>query len=177
MHARKLAVPVEPDTPNLIPMIDVMFLLLLFFMLGADRAARADAELCLARADRCEPLPRENDPAFPETVANVHHAAVPCPQYDAESCRDVSHWCASIGGRVRTHEELATELSQLAADAPDPARRALRPGGGERVLSRREVRIRADRQAAYGDVQRVIAACGAAGIYRLSLGAELPPTR
>ena len=50
--ARKHGPSVKEDvTANLIPMIDIMFLLLLFFMLGADMSQRELAELVLPLAD------------------------------------------------------------------------------------------------------------------------------
>lgn len=177
MHVRKPAVTEEPLTPNLIPMIDVMFLLLLFFLLGADMAAREDSPLRLARADHAQPLPTENDTRFPETVANVHHVAATCARYDAGACREPSHWRASISGRAYTPSELADELAALAAtdvEAFDASSDDVRE---RRVLSRRAVRVRADQQASYGDVQRVLRACSSAGIHRVSLGTELPAER
>ena len=40
----------EHVNPNLIPMIDIMFLLLLFFMLGADMGQRELEEVMLPKA-------------------------------------------------------------------------------------------------------------------------------
>ncbi len=177
MHIRIPAMPEEPLTPNLIPMIDVMFLLLLFFLLGADMAARAEEPLRLARADRAQELPAENDPRFPETVANVHHVAATCASYDAGACREPSHWRASISGRAYTPIELESELAALAATDLAPLDRRSVDARERRAFSRRAVRVRADEQACFGDVRRVVEACGWAGIHRVSLGTELPAAR
>ncbi|HEV3029560.1 MAG TPA: biopolymer transporter ExbD, partial [Planctomycetota bacterium] len=58
--------------PNLIPMIDIMFLLLLFFMLGADMGQRSLEEVQLPLADSAENEPPRTGPDSRVTI-NAHH--------------------------------------------------------------------------------------------------------
>jgi biopolymer transport protein ExbD len=143
----------EPQSPNLIPMIDVMFLLLLFFMLGADLAARERVELNLAEADRAKEEPLERQV---ETVVNVQHVHAGCATIGAGRCPLRTHWRTSVAGVELSGPELGRTLAELALAAPE------------------HVSLRVDRGAPYGLVQRAIEACGAAGLYRLSLAVELP---
>src|SRR6267142_3074082 len=61
----------EEITPNLIPMIDIMFLLLLFLMLGADMGQRQFEEVTLPIATSVKE-DKESDKAG-TTIVNVYH--------------------------------------------------------------------------------------------------------
>jgi biopolymer transport protein ExbD len=174
MHKRKVAAVQDPVSPNLIPMIDIMFLLLLFFMLGADMAARETAEMMLAEASRSKEIDPNRDESEPESTINIHHEVdngVTCAVYDNNGvCRDKNHWKWTISGKHYTRETLPAKLKELAElspeAAPDPT--------AHKVLSRRKVMVRADRSAPYGDVQKVIELCGAATLYKVSVVGALP---
>lgn len=173
MHKRKPAAVEDPISPNLIPMIDIMFLLLLFFMLGADMAARETAEMMLAETSKAKEIDPERDQTIPESTLNVHHdpgAGQTCAVYENGICRDKTHWKFSISGKSYDREELQKQLKMLAdlspEAAPDPE--------AKKILSKRVMFVRADRQAPYGDVQKAIEYCGTAGIYKVSVVGALP---
>ena len=66
--------PLKEDiSPNVVPMIDIMFLLLLFFMLGADMSQRESVEIQLSKADQIKE--DKETPGLmkdPEATVNVH---------------------------------------------------------------------------------------------------------
>ncbi|MFN0242206.1 MAG: ExbD/TolR family protein [Planctomycetota bacterium] len=170
MHKRK-APPLKEDiSPNLIPMIDIMFLLLLFFMLGADMGRREVAELILPLAGTVKEQ-KDRDPD--ETIVNVQHdGKATCAIHDNGGvCREASHWLWTVGPNNYTKDTLRP-LLQLVADKnlePD-----VDPEAGKR-LSAAKIKIRADRTAPYGDVQKVIEICGTTGIYKIGVSAAQPP--
>lgn len=175
MHKRKVASVQDPVSPNLIPMIDIMFLLLLFFMLGADMAARETAEMLLPDADKAKEIDPNRSEADPESIINVHHEPdnhAACPVYDNGGiCREKSHWKWMISGKEYTKETIGEKLKDLADDSPEPAPDPI----AKKVLSRRKVMVRADRAAPYGDVQKVIELCGSVGLYKVAVVGALPP--
>ena len=152
----------ESVAPNLIPMVDIMFLLLLFFMLGADMGQR---EL---EAVRLPEAAASVDHAEPRLHVNVYHAAGACPAYErGEACAAEAHWAVAIRGEDLGRDALRAAIAREAdLERTDPAH-------PER--SERRVMIRADRAASYGRVQEVIEACTEAGIYRVEIGAARPP--
>lgn len=176
MHKRKLASVQDPVSPNLIPMIDIMFLLLLFFMLGADMAARETAAMMLADTDKAKEIDPNFDEEDPESTINIHHELDggngACAVYDNGGiCREKSHWFWSISGKSYTRETIKDKLKELAELSPED-----RPDEqAKKVLSRRRVMIRADRSAPYGDVQKVIEMCGEATLYKVAVVGALPP--
>jgi biopolymer transport protein ExbD len=163
MHKRKLASVQDPVSPNLIPMIDIMFLLLLFFMLGAPDT------------DKAKEIDPNRDEEDPESTINIHHepdGQGACPVYDNGGiCRDKTHWKWSISGKSFTKETIKEKLKELAELSPEPAPDPT----AKKVLSRRRVMIRADRAAPYGDVQKVIEMCGEATLYKVAVVGALPP--
>ncbi|MBK7874654.1 MAG: biopolymer transporter ExbD [Planctomycetes bacterium] len=174
MHKRKVATVQDPQSPNLIPMIDIMFRLLLFFLLGADMAARETATMVLADADKSKEIDPNRDETEPETTINIHHEVAgdgACPIYDNGGvCRVKEHWLWSISGKSYTKETIGEKLKELAELSPedhvDP--------DAKKVLSRRKVMIRADKSAPYGDVQKVIEMCGTATLYKVAVVGALP---
>jgi biopolymer transport protein ExbD len=163
---------------NLIPMIDVMFLLLLFFMLGADMTQREREEVKLPVADACD----EPDPAairdHGSTTVNLVHvatsSAAPCPAFErGDSCNDPSHWNYAVRSRLLTSDSLARLVADEAAlELRDPD-----PLLGGRRLSRREVVIRSDRAAPFGLVRGAIESCAAAGVEHVVVSASRPERR
>ena len=173
MHKRKNASVEDPISPNLIPMIDIMFLLLLFFMLGADMAARETQEMLLPEANKAKEIEdtREEEP---ETIINIHHApdaGVGCGKYDNKGvCRDKLHWKWTISGISYAPDKFKERLKILSDLSPEDAV----DKDAKKILSKRKILIRADRTAPYGDVQKVIEYCGAAGLYKVSVVGALP---
>ena len=176
MRKRQKAEVQENISPNLIPMIDIMFLLLLFFMLGADMSQRQMAELVLPQASKVpEPKKPGEDPSDAKTlIINVHHVmerGQTCPIYAAGGvCREQGHWMWAILSheydKNTLKEQLALEAQRDMEDHVDQE--------AKKVLSARKVLIRADSGAPYGDVQKIIELCGTVGIYKIEVAAAKP---
>ncbi len=141
----------EEITANLIPMIDIMFLLLLFFMLGADMGKREAEEVRLPKAIGKVDEVRRKD----ETVVNVHHDA-DCATYEGGGrCEDPAHWALGVRGRSLSR----TTIGPFLRDEAD------RTGGADR----HHVLVRADEGASYGLVQQVLVGCSQVGLYKVDL--------
>jgi len=164
----------EEISPNLIPMIDIMFLLLLFFMLNADMSQRELEELTppLARHAQQDDSKVNAD----RITVNVHHDAddpkdPKCPPFvNGDVCRTEAHWHISMSGRrYELNKDGMTKLAQALTELgkvklEDPAK----------GISARTLIIRADRTAPYGYVQKVMEQCGVARVYKTEIGAGLP---
>jgi biopolymer transport protein ExbD len=165
----------EDVSCNLIPMVDIMFLLLLFFILGADMSQRESEDLVLPKADRIKEYPKEKDPT-PTTTVNIHHRsetnAFSCAMHSAgRVCRDDSHWLLTIRSQDYTWETIAAQLKAEAEESLEPD---VDPEAGVQ-LSKRKVIIRSDESAPYGYVRRLIELCGTLKIYKIEVGAAKPP--
>jgi biopolymer transport protein ExbD len=174
--AKKLDVQ-EEITPNLIPMIDIMFLLLLFFMLGADMGHRELEEVILPKALAVKEEKGQRGVMDDKLVVNIFHVYdVPCEAYaNEQTCRERKHWRIGISGRDFTDlKKLEMELKKQGARS----RAAPMPGlsSGQQVpFSERVVMVRADASAPYGHVQEVVNSCAKVGIYKIECGASRPP--
>jgi biopolymer transport protein ExbD len=172
-HKREKPEVKEDISPNLIPMIDIMFLLLLFFMLGADMGQREKEELVLPNADKVKDEKKDVEKNGLTTI-NIHHnpgPGVACPIADNGGiCRDPSHWKWAISGHDYTKDNIKPQLQILAdlnlQSTPDPI--------AKKRLSERKVLIRADLNAPYGDVQKVIEYAGSAGMFKIEIAAAKP---
>ncbi len=162
-HKRPRLQVEEEVTPNLIPMVDIMFLLLLFLMLGADMGAREFEDVILPVADGIKE-DKEPDKKGVTTV-NVYHdtpRGQECLAYKSGGiCTEDTHWKIGIRGKDFDSTSIGTMI-KAEADL-----------GRERgaLLSERRVMIRADRAALYKYVQAVIDACARAGLYKVEIGA------
>jgi biopolymer transport protein ExbD len=160
----------EHVNPNLIPMIDIMFLLLLFFMLGADMGQRELEDVRLPKASQvnADPQNTQND----RLTINAHHSNVVCDAYSHQKvCRDNGHWKLAIKGKDCT--DPASLASTLKAETT--ASRHTDPQG--RSIADRRVMIRSDAAAPYGLAQRAMNICAEQGIYKIEVGAAKPPAR
>jgi biopolymer transport protein ExbD len=175
MQKRKRAEVEENITPNLIPMIDIMFLLLLFFMLGADMSQRQLEELVLPQATQVKEDDNKVEAGAKSNLTiNIHHAPdgnAPCAVYtNGGICREAGHWKWAIRGHDYTKDTLKDQLqieAQLDMETTkDPQ--------ANKILSARRVLIRADGAASYGDIQKVIEYCGLVGIYKVEVAAAKP---
>src|SRR5262245_15758933 len=175
MARRRQKLSVKEDVQcNLIPMVDIMFLLLLFFMLGADMTQREQADLVLPTASEI----KENEKVKteePTTTVNIQHSDPPggkCPINASGTgyCRDPEHWAVVIRGREIPKATLKEQLKTEADASLEPD---VDPAAGVR-LSARKLIIRADRAAPYGDVNKIIEYAGTAGIYKIEVGAAVP---
>ena len=160
---------------NLIPMIDIMFLLLLFFMLGADMTQRELEDVELPKADMVkedEKIRAEGEIRVNVNIFHTHTSSgFTCATHSAGGvCRDLTHWAIAIRSNEYTLQTIGAALKEEAERAledPDPA------AGGKR-LSKVEVMIRADKKAPYGYIQRVIESCGGVGLYKIAVSAARP---
>ena len=73
MKKREAAKAEESISPNLIPMIDIMFLLLLFFMLSADMSQRQLEEVVLPQASEVKEDDKNKTEGEELVTLNIHH--------------------------------------------------------------------------------------------------------
>jgi biopolymer transport protein ExbD len=164
----------EDVSPNLIPMIDIMFLLLLFFMLNADMSQRELEEVTPPIARHAT----QDDPqaAKDRITVNIHHdikEVVDCPQFASNDiCRNDVHWHISLSGRrYNFDKDGMTRLAQALTELAN-TRRA--NPSDKNSISERAMIIRADRTAPYGYVQKVLEQAAVARLYKIEVGAGLP---
>lgn len=175
MHRKVKRAKLKEDiSPNVVPMIDIMFLLLLFFMLGADMSQRESIEISIPKAKHVpEPKLTEEKDKFTLTV-NIHHATptgAPCPINDNGGiCREDGHWQWQIMGIDYGREEMKKQLVIIAQDHLEPVEDAT----AKTKLSGLFLLIRADEKAPYGDVQKLTEYAGLAKIYKIQLAANKP---
>jgi biopolymer transport protein ExbD len=159
--------------PNLVPMVDVMFLLLLFLMVGADmqQREREEVRLPVATSAKEELVEDPTDNATTLTL-NVYHAHENCPAFEAASlCTERDHWTIGIKG-TDYGDDKAAELGAYLKGRVDDRRTLI--GAPPTQPSDLRVMIRADKAALYSFVQRAMNSCAEAGIYKVELGAALP---
>lgn len=162
---------------NLIAMVDIMFLMLLFFMLSSDMSRRELAELVLPTADQVREDEKEKtDKKEHITTINVHHkpeeGGFTCSVNKVGGiCREADHWLYAIRGKEFTKDTIKPQLKDEAEQSMETD---VDPQAGKR-MSARKVLIRADMAAPYGDVNKLIEYCGAAGMYKIEVAAAQPP--
>ena len=157
-------------SPNLIPMVDIMFLLLLFFMLGADMGHR---ELEVVKLPLAQTVKEDKEDADIETrlTINVFHLYEPevmCAAYKAEAiCRDKTHWRIAMKGKQYADHKLLVKQLQRKADTQgsDPSKPK---------ISEKKLMVRADKSAPFGLVQEVLKDAVMAGMYKIECGAARP---
>ncbi len=136
---------------DLTPMIDCVFLLLIFFMCVTEMAKVELEQLTLPKA-----LKAIDDDKVPKDrqVINVTYSIV-----------NNTEVVSNIIVRKETYnvpEKLVAFLKRKADEA----------GRDEKGVSKLSVKIRADGRVAYQQVQRVMVSCMKAGISRISFGAQ-----
>jgi biopolymer transport protein ExbD len=157
---------------NLIPMIDIMFLLLLFFMLSADMTQRDLENVTLAAADQVKEEDKRRE-KWGRTTVNVYaNTDDELNTKPREWRQDEKNWMVAVRGVVyRDWEVMKTQLEEEGkldmSDTIDPV--------AKRRLSERAVQIRADKEAPFGIVQKIIEVAGRAGLYKVEIAAAKPP--
>jgi biopolymer transport protein ExbD len=171
----KKGITIQEDiTPNLIPMIDIMFLLLLFLMIASDMGQRELEDVRLPVADVVkEDKPDTDSKEADRLTINVYHLLgqqMKCPVYEAKGiCREERHWRMGVKGVDYTDmEKLYAFLDREAAIG----RKGTDPKAPK--VSERKVMIRADGAAPYGMPQRAMNVCAKAGMYKIDVGAAQP---
>jgi biopolymer transport protein ExbD len=167
----------EDITPNLIPMIDIMFLLLLFLMIASDMGQRELEDVRLPVADVVkEDKPDTDIKEGDRLTINVYHLAqqlVECKVYwDTEIpgvCREEKHWRMGVKGTDYTDME---KLFAFLDKEAEPGRKRTDPKAPR--VSERKVMIRADGAAPYRMPQKAMNVCARAGMYKIDVGAAQP---
>jgi len=157
---------------NLIPMIDIMFLLLLFFMLGADMSQRELENVTLPKADQIKEDEKIRE-KFGRTTINVmlRDDSKPPSELSREYLQDDKNWTIAIRGHsFPDYNSLKTQLQAEAEldlqEQPDPI--------AKKKLSERFVQIRADGYAPYGLVQKIIDVASQVGLFTVEVAAARP---
>jgi biopolymer transport protein ExbD len=169
--AKKLEIQ-EEVSPNLIPMIDIMFLLLLFFMLGADMGQRDLEDVVLPEANSVKEDKDAEGKVDDRLTINIFHPSdkeSSCPNFGGEKlCRDEKHWKIGIHGR--DYSSLSS-LEALLREKADLKRESSNGSAAADGLSELKVMVRADEGAPYGYIQDVMTLCAKAKIYKIECGA------
>ena len=168
--AKKKSFQESEVAPNLIPMIDIMFLLLLFFMLGADMGQRELEEVSLPKAASVkeDKSTKGKDDRLTINVYHRYPSEVKCAAYNPQQvCREAAHWRVGVKGKDFSDPEKLGGLLKREADQS-------RPDPKQPQISDRKVMIRADLSSPYGLVQRVMNTCAKVGIYKIDCGAARP---
>lgn len=144
---------------DMTPMIDVTFLLIVFFMVVSDMSALDVAELTLPFADQAQVTKVENADENPMLIINVIKDGTV-----KIAGQDFTTKSESTGGLQSLKEYLKIEAEAAEREPPPADNPALR-------ASKLRVLIRADRDTMFKNVQSVFDACQKNGIYKTALGA------
>ncbi len=181
----KAKLKIEEDvSPNLVPMIDIMFLLLLFFMLSADMGQRELEEVHLPKAISVkEDKENKKKEEVERVTINVYHdPKINCGEYrKGDVCRKMcdpntlkgGHWYIGIKGA--DFVPAGTDIERLVKRLKKEADMQKGTDAKNPNISERRVMIRADASSPYEFAQRVMNSCAMAGIYKIEVGAAAPP--
>ncbi|MBI3818189.1 MAG: biopolymer transporter ExbD [Planctomycetes bacterium] len=166
---------------NVIPMVDIMFLLLLFFMLTADFGGRELEEVKLA--DGKSVAEDKQDEAKGRMNLNIFHTPttkndgpVVCADFDADRvCHDSGHWNIAIRGKRYGSDSLETW-------AKDQAYWYKKEKQGMDDVKAKDftlpcelrIMVRCDSRAPFQFPQLVMEKMGKAAIYKIEYGAAAP---
>ena len=171
----KSKVSIQEDiTPNLIPMIDIMFLLLLFLMIASDMGQRELEDVRLPMADVVkEDKPDTESKEGDRLTINIYHLLgqqARCNVYeDGGICREERHWRMGVKGTDYTDMD---KLYAFLDKEAQVGRKGTDPKAPK--VSERKVMIRADGSAPYGMPQKAMNVCAKAGMYKIDVGAAQP---
>jgi len=166
--------PEESVAVNVVPLVDIMFLLLLFLMIGGDMSHRESTEVMLPQADRAT----ESNPDLGDTrycIVNVH------PKNDnmdlnGPAATDPANWQFAISGiEYPDYWALLDQLKVIGeTKLEDTPIEGTKP---PKYLSAVLVTLRADKRAPYAMIQYAMQACAEAGLYKIEVGAAKPAPR
>src|SRR6185369_4074451 len=125
--SKKAAPAVEESVAvNVVPLVDIMFLLLLFLMIGGDMSHRESTELMLPQADRAQEADRDAGKDR-YAVINIHPVKDPTSDVDrvAPWFRERANWQFAISGDDypdfwRLVDRLKEVAEQQKEDVPVP---------------------------------------------------------
>ena len=159
---------------NVVPLVDIMFLLLLFLMVGGDMSHRESTEVQLPQADKAVEANRDvGEERY--AVINIHPVKDPTSENDrlAPWFREIANWQFAIGG-VEYRDYFAL-VDQLKIVAEQKLEEAPLPGTNPpKYLSAVKITIRADKSAPYGMIQFAMQACAETSLYKIEVGAAKP---
>ena len=158
---------------NLIPMIDIMFLLLLFFMLSADMSILELEDVVLPQ--NMEQATKDDDKVkqnydshfFAIVHKNIDNTL---PDIDAKNWNVKHH-----GDTLNIADNWDGVKAKIKALADLPGDKEVDASGRQTTFNKSSMVLRCDRFAPYGTVQRLIQAMAEAGFYKIEPGAGLPP--
>jgi biopolymer transport protein ExbD len=141
---------------NLIPMIDIMFLLLLFFMLSADMTQRDTEDITLPVANMAQPDPKQKD--YKTITANL--------------VGEGDNWYVVIMSQpYQNWDVLRDYLGPLAQAEQDPTNKP------DQHFTSIAINLRADANAPYKAAQRFIQLCSKLGYYKIEVVASNPDAK
>lgn len=151
----RIRVPDLPSlpAPNVTALIDILMLLLVFFMMGGQFGQREEEEVRLPRG-----LSLTSDCGvwrLRHLVINVYHRTDrTCRGYARrEGCMLDEHWLLDIKGQDCTKPRALAQVLEKETAAHDDLR----------------VLLRADEAAPFGRVQQALQGCSAQGLYRVKV--------
>jgi biopolymer transport protein ExbD len=149
------------EEPNLVPLLDLVLQLVMFFMMCTTfRMEEVEQSIRLPVAQSAKPMveTKSDDIMFLNLNGSGHVLAVGQPR------------------PLTTDEEVAKFLQTAYDDAKRRATDKARRSGGDPKQAAAEllVIIRADREAEYEAVYRVMRKCQDAGLHKMQLRAQLP---
>ncbi len=165
----------ESVAVNVVPLVDIMFLLLLFLMVGGDMSHRESTEVQLPQADKAVDVNKDDE--TPYCVINIHPVRDPTSDADrlTPTFRAITNWQFAIAGIE--YPDYFALLEQLKLVAERKREDVPLPGTNPpRYLSAVLVTIRADKDAPYGMIQQAMQACAESTLYKIEVGASKPPT-
>lgn len=170
---------------NLVPMIDIMFLLLLFFMLNADMSQRDLEEVTTPIANQAQE--DKADEGADRITCNVFYENPGKDGAPVGGIVDWPRWKISVGGKhfqplnppdtpgghpIPRESELK-KLQDILHELSHAKREYLENPNDAKSPSKRGMLIRADRGAPWGAIQRALERAAMAGIYRTEVAVQI----
>ncbi|MDQ7779601.1 MAG: biopolymer transporter ExbD [Planctomycetota bacterium] len=151
----RLSTEVELPELNMTPMIDVIFQLLIFFMLVTSMESSDVEALVVPKAIKAVEDKEKSDKRI---MVSVAHKEIECDSYTTlktdprfkKVCRQAGHWEIKFRKQAYTEEQLGARLRILADEVRDT---------NDREISNVPLMIRADQRAPWEQVQRILVVC------------------
>jgi biopolymer transport protein ExbD len=147
---------------NLTPMIDVVFQLIIFFMLVMDMGQKKLENVNLPHANQSQ---EDKDASAKRLTINIFHLEFDpaCSIYArGEVCRDEDHWGIFVDRKSYSLEALSELLHEHAANEYNE----------EGNFSDAPVFVRGDKYAPCGIIEQVLIQCSKQGIWNVEIGAK-----
>jgi len=153
---------------DMTPMIDVTFLLIIFFMVVSDMSALDVEEVALPYGDKAYKPDFTDTEENPTLIVNVVGGAGRPGQVKIRG-ENYKTFDNTVGG-MGLKEFLKLEAEAVGREPADPNNPGLK-------ASKLRVYIRADKDLAFKYVQTIFDACSKNGIYKTALGASQGDTK